>query len=396
MPLLTRMVGTPLAIDIGAGAVGAPRAAAGRPADLQRRPRRGRRRARAGRGDRRRCCARSCANAEICARSRAAASRRRPSWRDAAARAASTTRWSGIGGGRTLDVAKYAAQPVRAADGRGRHQPRPRRHRLARRLAGGRRPQGLLRRADADRGGGRPRLRAPQRAGACGAPGSATRSRNLSAIADWRLAERERGEPVDGVAVTFARTAATSILHRDDGIDDDDVPDRAGRGARAVRAGDGDRRARAGRAAAATTRSCTRSTTSSRAPRTTASWPARRALFTCVPARRRRPDRARSTPACAATGCRALPADLGLTDGAVRRGRRARAATRGRTATRSSSTSSSTTRRRVRATRVRTRIARRPSIAELRAVDAAAVDLRPQQRRALGGPAVHAARSRRT
>ena len=31
---------------------------------------------------------------------------------------------------------------------------------------------------------------------------------NLSAIADWRLAERERGEAVDGVAVTFARTAA--------------------------------------------------------------------------------------------------------------------------------------------------------------------------------------------
>jgi glycerol-1-phosphate dehydrogenase [NAD(P)+] len=44
---------------------------------------------------------------------------------------------------------------------------------------------------------------------------------NLSAIADWRLAERERGEAVDGVAVTFARTAATSIVHREDGIDDD-------------------------------------------------------------------------------------------------------------------------------------------------------------------------------
>jgi glycerol-1-phosphate dehydrogenase [NAD(P)+] len=44
---------------------------------------------------------------------------------------------------------------------------------------------------------------------------------NLSAIADWRLAGRERGEPVDGVAVTFARTAATSVLLRQDGIDDD-------------------------------------------------------------------------------------------------------------------------------------------------------------------------------
>jgi glycerol-1-phosphate dehydrogenase [NAD(P)+] len=45
---------------------------------------------------------------------------------------------------------------------------------------------------------------------------------NLSAIADWYLAERERGEPVDGVAVTFARMAATAVMHREDGIDDDD------------------------------------------------------------------------------------------------------------------------------------------------------------------------------
>jgi glycerol-1-phosphate dehydrogenase [NAD(P)+] len=45
---------------------------------------------------------------------------------------------------------------------------------------------------------------------------------NLSAIADWRLAERHRGEAVDGVAVTFARVAATSLVHRGDGIEDDD------------------------------------------------------------------------------------------------------------------------------------------------------------------------------
>jgi glycerol-1-phosphate dehydrogenase [NAD(P)+] len=45
---------------------------------------------------------------------------------------------------------------------------------------------------------------------------------NLSAIADWRLAERERGESVDGVAVTFARTAAMGVLHRRDGIDDEE------------------------------------------------------------------------------------------------------------------------------------------------------------------------------
>jgi glycerol-1-phosphate dehydrogenase [NAD(P)+] len=45
---------------------------------------------------------------------------------------------------------------------------------------------------------------------------------NLCAIADWELAERERGEAMDGVAVTFARTAAMSLLYRDDGIDDEE------------------------------------------------------------------------------------------------------------------------------------------------------------------------------
>ena len=45
---------------------------------------------------------------------------------------------------------------------------------------------------------------------------------NLSAIEDWRLAERERGESVDGLAIAFARTGAEAILHRDDGIESDD------------------------------------------------------------------------------------------------------------------------------------------------------------------------------
>lgn len=42
---------------------------------------------------------------------------------------------------------------------------------------------------------------------------------NLTAIEDWWLAHRERGEPVDGLAVTFARTAAESVAHRTDGIE---------------------------------------------------------------------------------------------------------------------------------------------------------------------------------
>lgn len=42
---------------------------------------------------------------------------------------------------------------------------------------------------------------------------------NLSAIADWELAGTEQGEPVDGIAVTFARVAAEAILHRTDSVD---------------------------------------------------------------------------------------------------------------------------------------------------------------------------------
>lgn len=44
---------------------------------------------------------------------------------------------------------------------------------------------------------------------------------NLAAIADWRLAERVRGEVVDGLAVSFARTGALAVIDRTDTIDDD-------------------------------------------------------------------------------------------------------------------------------------------------------------------------------
>jgi glycerol-1-phosphate dehydrogenase [NAD(P)+] len=39
---------------------------------------------------------------------------------------------------------------------------------------------------------------------------------NLSALADWELAGRERGERVDGLAESFARSGAESLLHRTD------------------------------------------------------------------------------------------------------------------------------------------------------------------------------------
>ena len=45
---------------------------------------------------------------------------------------------------------------------------------------------------------------------------------NLSAIEDWALASRERGEPLDGLAIAFARTAGEAMLHRSDSVDSDD------------------------------------------------------------------------------------------------------------------------------------------------------------------------------
>lgn len=44
---------------------------------------------------------------------------------------------------------------------------------------------------------------------------------NLSAIADWELAQRQREVRMDGLAVAFARNAGEAILHRPDTIDDD-------------------------------------------------------------------------------------------------------------------------------------------------------------------------------
>jgi glycerol-1-phosphate dehydrogenase [NAD(P)+] len=45
---------------------------------------------------------------------------------------------------------------------------------------------------------------------------------NLSAIADWQLAAADRGEPVDGLAVALARTAAQAVLHQPGTIGDDE------------------------------------------------------------------------------------------------------------------------------------------------------------------------------
>lgn len=45
---------------------------------------------------------------------------------------------------------------------------------------------------------------------------------NLSACADWELAHRVRGEPVDGLAVTLARTGAEALVHHPGTLVDDD------------------------------------------------------------------------------------------------------------------------------------------------------------------------------
>ena len=41
---------------------------------------------------------------------------------------------------------------------------------------------------------------------------------NLSALADWELAAEDRGEPIDGLAAAFARSGAESLLRGEDGL----------------------------------------------------------------------------------------------------------------------------------------------------------------------------------
>jgi glycerol-1-phosphate dehydrogenase [NAD(P)+] len=45
---------------------------------------------------------------------------------------------------------------------------------------------------------------------------------NISAIADWELSNRENGEPVDGLAAAMARTAGESVLRHPGGVGEDD------------------------------------------------------------------------------------------------------------------------------------------------------------------------------
>ena len=158
VPLLARMLLSPLFIDIRAGAVVRSRRPALRPPHLRRRARRDRGRPRpgraGGRGDRGPRC--PTPTSSPCA----AAAWRPPATCRPSSAGKNYDALVGIGGGRTLDVAKYAAMRLGAADGRGRDQPRARRHRLPGQLAAARGRQGLVRRRPADGRGRRPRLRA--------------------------------------------------------------------------------------------------------------------------------------------------------------------------------------------------------------------------------------------
>ncbi|MEZ5121069.1 MAG: iron-containing alcohol dehydrogenase family protein [Solirubrobacterales bacterium] len=217
MPLLARMVGTPLAIDIRPGAIDAlaplladRRISSGGHVAVAVGP---------GQGEALAAVLRpQLAHAEIIpveggsvAAAMELSRRLRSGFYDALV---------GIGGGRTIDTAKYAASlaglPTVAVATSLAHDglASP----VASLLEGGRKmsfgvqmPIAVV--VDLDY----VRRSAPEMRRS----GIGDAVSNLSAIDDWLLAGRERGEAVDGLAVTFARTGAMAIIDRADSIDDD-------------------------------------------------------------------------------------------------------------------------------------------------------------------------------
>ncbi len=217
MPLLARMIGAPLAIDIGPGAIAAlapllvdRRISAGGHVAVAVGPGQGEQIAEVLRPQ--------LANADILHVADGSV--------QAASDLARTLRGGfydaivGIGGGRVIDVSKYAASlgglPMVAVATSLAHDG------LASPVAslseGGRKlsfgvqmPIAVVVDLDYVRASA-PELRRS---------GIGDAVSNLSAIADWELAARERGEALDGLAVTFARTGAMAVIDRTDTIDDD-------------------------------------------------------------------------------------------------------------------------------------------------------------------------------
>ena len=136
---------------------------------------------------------------------------------------------------------------------------------------------------------------------------------NLSALADWEVAAEDRGEPIDGLAATFARSGAESLLRSTDDLASDSFQRDSRRGTRPQRPGHGRRRDRAARAAARATRSRTRSTPSIPDRASHGEQVAVGALFASFlredglfELARRRPAPPRRRPRC--------PGDLGLSE----------------------------------------------------------------------------------
>jgi glycerol-1-phosphate dehydrogenase [NAD(P)+] len=128
---------------------------------------------------------------------------------------------AGIGGGKTIDVTKFAAHmagiPMVAVATNLSHDGiaspvASLEHESGKSSYGVVPPAAVL--VDLDRvRGGPPRLVRS---------GIGDVVNNLSAVADWELAAADRGEPVDGLAVTLARTAAQAVLHQPGTVGDDD------------------------------------------------------------------------------------------------------------------------------------------------------------------------------
>src|SRR4051794_17395075 len=214
---------------------GAAGAAAGRPAHLQRRPRRGGGRAGAGRRA-------GGGAAPQAVERRVQDGRRRLGERGDRARARVAHRLLRRDRGHRrrphAGHGQARGQPERAADGLGGHEPRPRRARLAGGVAGRGRPQGLLRRADADGRRRGPRLRAPGRPRA-----AALRHRRRAeqpvghrGLAAGRARPRRGGGRAGCHVRPHGGDGRAAPRRRDRRRR---VPGRAGRGARALRAGHG-------------------------------------------------------------------------------------------------------------------------------------------------------------
>jgi glycerol-1-phosphate dehydrogenase [NAD(P)+] len=217
MPLLARMVGAPLVIDVRAGAVAglAPlladrRISSGGHVAIAVGPGQGEEIAATVRPNLENCSIFTVADGEL-ESATGLASSLRGGFYDALV---------GIGGGRTLDVAKYAASltglPMVAVATSLAHDGiaspvSSLEHDGLKGSYGVQMPIGVVVDLDYVR-------RSPLEMRRSGIADAVS---NLSAVADWQLAERERGEVVDGLAVTFARTAAEALLNRTGGIEDD-------------------------------------------------------------------------------------------------------------------------------------------------------------------------------